>query len=248
MIRLRPRPAFRLVPALAAGAAIALATWAGHWQSVRALQKDEIESRAAAGRDAVEVALGGALVGAESVDGRKLVVRGEFIPAATVYWDNRFAGRVTGMAVVTPLRPAGGGMVVLVDRGIVQPAADRTKLPPVATPSGMVEIRGRAYIAPRRTLELKENTDAGPLWQNLTPEKFAERTGMQVQPFMLRQVGDGAAEGLIRAPDLAPAVDAGMTAAKHRGYAFQWYSLAVLILSLFLFFTFFHHDKPSRDA
>lgn len=248
MIRLRQRPAFRLVPALAACAAIALATWAGYWQSVRALQKDEIESRAAAGRDAVEVALGGAALAAESVDGRKLVVRGEFIPAATVYWDNRFAGRATGMAVVTPLRPAGGGTVVLVDRGIVQPAADRTKLPPVGTPSGMVEIRGRAYIAPRRTLELKENTDTGPLWQNLTPEKFAERTGMQVQPFMLRQGGDGATDGLIRAPDVGPAVDAGMTAAKHRGYAFQWYSLAVLILSLFLFFTFFHHDKPPRDA
>jgi cytochrome oxidase assembly protein ShyY1 len=152
------------------------------------------------------------------------------------------------MAVITPLRPAGGGRIILIDRGIVQPAADRSSLPTVITPVGAVEIRGRAYIAPRRTLELKENTDAGKLWQNLTPEKFAGRTGMQVHPFILRQHGDGAAEGLIRAPDLAPAAETGMTAAKHRGYAFQWYSLALLTFILFLFFTFFRHDKPPRDS
>ena len=247
MIRLRPHPAVRLIPAAAALAVIALASWAGMWQSGRAVEKDELETRAAAGRDAAEVSVGGAALTAEAVDGRKLVVRGEFIPAATVYCDNRFAGRVSGMAVITPLKPAGGGKLILVDRGLVQPGDDRLKLPVVPTPAGTVEIRGRAYIAPQRTLELKENTDAGSLWQNLTPEKFSTRTGLDVQPFILRELGNAGNEGLIRAPDMPPATDAGMTAAKHRGYAFQWYSLALLTFALFLFFTFFRHDKPSRD-
>jgi surfeit locus 1 family protein len=248
MIRLRTRPEFRLLPAIATAVIIALASWAGNWQSGRAVEKDQLEARAAAGRDAVEVLVGGAALTAEAVDGRKLAVRGEFIAASTVYWDNRFAGRVSGLAVITPLRPAGGGKLILVDRGLVQPEGDRSKLPAVATPAGLVEIRGRAYIAPRRTLELKENTDAGSLWQNLTPEKFAARTGLDVQPFILRQIGDAGSGGLIRAPDSGPTSEAGMTAAKHRGYAFQWYSLALLTLGLFLFFTFFRHDKPSRDT
>jgi cytochrome oxidase assembly protein ShyY1 len=248
LIRLRRRPAFRALPATAAAAVIALASWAGTWQSGRALEKDEIEARAAAGRDAVEMAIGGAALTAEAVDGRKLSVRGEFIAAATVYWDNRFAGRVSGMAVITPLRPATGGKLILVDRGLAVPGGDRSKPPPVATPAGMVEIHGRAYIAPRRTLELKENTDAGNLWQNLTPGKFAARTGLDVQPFILRQIGDSGGEGLTRAPDMPSATDAGMTAAKHRGYAFQWYSLALLTLALFLFFALFRHDKPPRDT
>ena len=68
-----------------------------------------------------------------------------------------------------------------------------------------------------------------------------------MQPFILRELGNAGNEGLIRAPDMPPATDAGMTAAKHRGYAFQWYSLALLTFALFLFFTFFRHDKPSRD-
>ena len=248
MIQLLPRPEFRLIPAVAAAVVIALASWAGNWQSGRALEKDQLEALAAAGRDAVEVAIGGAALTPEAVDGRKLAVRGEFIAASTVYWDNRFAGRVSGMAVITPLKPAGGGKLILVDRGIVQPDSDRSKLPVVATPAGTIEIHGRAYIAPRRTLELKENTDAGSLWQNLTPEKFTIRTGLDVQPFILRQVGGAGGEDLIRAPDVPTVTDAGMTAAKHRGYAFQWYSLTLLTLALFLFFTFFRHDKPSRDT
>ena len=248
MIRLRRRPAFRALPVAAAAAVITLATWAGVWQSGRALEKDQIEASAAAGRDAVEMTIGGAALTAEAVNGRKLAVRGEFIAAATVYWDNQFAGRIAGMAVITPFRPAAGGRVILVDRGIVVPGGDRSKLPLVATPAGTVEIHGRAYIAPRRTLELKENTDAGNLWQNLTPEKFAARSGLDVQPFILRQGGDAGVQGLIRAPDSPTAPDAGMTAAKHRGYAFQWYSLALLTAALFLFFTFFRHDKPSRDT
>ena len=129
-----------------------------------------------------------------------------------------------------------GGKLILVDRGLVQPGNDRLKMPVVPTPAGTVEIRGRAYIAPQRTLELKENTDAGSLWQNLTPEKFAARSGLAVQPFILRQVSDSGGEGLIRAPDVPPATEAGMTAAKHRGYAFQWFSLAALLTGLYVWF------------
>ena len=39
-------------------------------------------------------------------------------------------------------------------------------------------------------------------------------------------------------PAVNPRTNTGMTAAKHRGYAFQWYGLAALTAALFLFFTF----------
>jgi cytochrome oxidase assembly protein ShyY1 len=245
MISRRDRPAFHWLPTLAAAAMLALTTWAGTWQSGRALEKDELEARAAAGRNAVELLVGSGALEAGALDGRRIVARGEFIPAATVYWDNRFLGRTVGMAVITPLKLAGGSKVLLVDRGIVLPGADRSILPAVTTPTGVVELRGRAYIAPRRTLELTENADAGSLWQNLTPEKFSLRTGTDVHPFILRQGADGGSDGLVRAPDQAVSPEGGMTAARHRGYAFQWYSLALLTIALFLFFTFFRHDKPS---
>ena len=248
MIKLRPRPAVRTLPSIAALALIAVGCLLGAWQSGRALDKDAIESRHAATRDATEILVPAAPLDALTVDGRRVVLRGEFLPASTVYWDNQFVGRVSGMAVITPLRLTGGSRVVLVNRGLVVPGADRLRLPVVPTPAGTVVIRGRAYLPPGRTFELKDNADQGALWQNLTMEKFAARTGFEVHGFIVRQrAADGAPDGLRRTPD-APDPDAqGMTAAKHRGYAFQWYALAALVALLLVFFTFFQYEKPFRN-
>lgn len=248
MIRLREHPRVNLLPAIATLGMVALTFAAGQWQSGRAAEKDLIEARQSAGRDAAEIALTSAPNDGAALDGRRVVARGEFMPGATVFWDNRFAGRVAGMAVITPLVIEGSRRVVLVDRGIFVPGADRTRLPALPAPSGTVEIRGRAYLAPQRTLELADHVDAGALWQNLTPEKFARRSGLAVLPVLLRQDGGPGGDGLRRAPDVPPSPEAGMTAAKHRGYAFQWYSLCALTVLLFVLFTFFRHDKPSRDA
>ena len=247
MISLRPRPSLQPLPCVAAVLLIALTCWLGVWQGGRALEKGEVELRHTVQRDAAEVELAGEVPDALALDGRRIVVRGEFLPQATVYWDNRFVGKVAGMAVITPLRITGSRAVILVDRGILIPGPERTRLPDVATPAPPVQIRGRAYLAPRRTLELAENADEGKLWQNLTPEKFSARTGIKVLAVIVRQVDDMVpSDGLKRAPDVSPGLESGMTAAKHRGYAFQWYSLAVLVAVLFAFFTFFQYDKPPR--
>lgn len=247
MISPRPRPVLQPLPCVAAVILVALTYWLGVWQGGRALEKVEVEQRQTVQRDAAEVELAGEVPDALALDGRRIVARGEFLPQETVYWDNRFVGKVAGMAVITPLRIAGSRAVILVDRGILIPAPDRTRLPVVATPASPVQIRGRAYLAPRRTLELAENADEGKLWQNLTPEKFSARTGIKVLAVIVRQVDDTApSDGLKRASDVSPGAEPGMTAAKHRGYAFQWYSLSALVAALFAFFTFFQYDKPSR--
>lgn len=246
MIRLRERPAWRAVPTIAATLVFALACGLGNWQSGRALEKAPVEDRQAVVRDEAPLDVGADVVDPVAVDGRRLRVRGEFLGQSTVYWDNQIVDRIAGFAVITPLRLAGGSMIVLVDRGVVAPGAERGKLPEVATPTGMVEVEGRAYIPPRRTVELADNVDQGALWQNLTTEKFARRTGLKVHGFVLRQ-GGPAEPGLRRAADAPAGAAFGMTAAKHRGYAFQWYSLAALVLVLYVFFTFFRHEHAPRN-
>ena len=246
MIRLRDRPAWRVVPTIAAMLVFALACALGNWQSGRAQQKEPIEDRQALARDAAMLDIGADALDPVVVDGRRLRVRGEFLGPATVYWDNQIVDRVAGFAVITPLRLAGNSKIVLVDRGVIAPGPERAKLPLVATPAGIVEVVGRAYIPPRRTVELADNVDHGALWQNLTTEKFARRTGLDVHGFVLRQ-GGPAESGLRRATEAPAGGVSGMTAAKHRGYAFQWYSLAVLVIVLFVFFTFFRHEHTPRN-
>lgn len=260
MLRLRTRPKIAPLPAIAALAMVVLTVGLGHWQSGRALEKDVIEARHAGTRDAAELAVGQGPVAAEEVDGRRVVVRGEYLPGRTVYWDNQIVNRTPGFAVVSALRLAGGEQVVLIDRGLLPASGvDRGRLPLLPIPAGEVTIHGRAYLPPRRTLELNDHADQGSLqgppqavlWQNLSPQKFARASGLKAHDFILRQSG-AAPAGLLRAADnsardTAPA-ESGMTAAKHRGYAFQWYSLAALTTLLFLLFTFMTHDDPARDA
>jgi cytochrome oxidase assembly protein ShyY1 len=265
MLRLRPRPRFSLIPALAAAGMIALTISLGNWQSGRAKEKDVIEARHERTREAAELALGRDMVKAEEVDGRRIAVRGNFEPAQAIYWDNQIVNHVPGFAVIVPFRIAGSDMRVLVDRGLLRIGGDRSRMPVIDAPTGEVELHGRAYLPPRRTLELKEGVRAeelkSRLWQNLTPDKYSAAYRIPLQPFILREASLNAVAGSAAGGEKPPAAPAGllrmtdntglrgeasetgMTAAKHRGYAFQWYCLAALAALLFLLFTFLTNDK-----
>jgi cytochrome oxidase assembly protein ShyY1 len=245
MLRLRPRPKFSLIPTLACVAMIALTISLGNWQSRRALEKDVIEARHEQTREAAELAVGRDLVAAEAVDGRRVLLRGSFEPSLTVYWDNQIVNHVAGFAVLVPFRLAGSDVRVLVDRGLVRAGADRANPPVVPAPPGEIELHGRAYLAPKRTLELKEGVDTGKVWQNVSPEKFAQAHKLILQPFIVRETGAAPAPLLRMTDNTGLPSDTGMTAAKHRGYAFQWYSLAALAALLFLLFTFLTNEKGS---
>jgi len=250
MLHLRKRPQLFLIPTLAALALIALGISLGNWQSRRALEKDLIEGRHEQTRDATELAVSADAVTPAQVDGRRVLLRGEFVPALSVYWDNQIVNHVPGFAIIVPFKLAGTDKVVLVDRGLLPAGGDRAHLSAAPVPPGVLEVHGRAYYPPKRTLELQAQVDQGRVWQNVSPAKFSQTYKLAAHDFILRETGPAPA-GLMRMADNAgpgtPA-ETGMTAAKHRGYAFQWYSLAALTALLFLLFTFMTYDDAARDA
>jgi surfeit locus 1 family protein len=84
----------------------------------------------------------------------------------------------------------------------------------------------------------------GPVWQNLTVARFAERSGLQVQPVVLQQQNEFE-DGLMRTwerPDFGVAM--------HYGYAVQWFSFCGLIIFLYVFFHVKRHrsEKNQTDA
>lgn len=248
MLRLRPSPKFSLTPALAASGLVALTISLGNWQERRALEKDVIEARQAQTRDAAELQITRVPVGAQDVDGRRVMARGSFAPQYTVYWDNQIVNHIPGFGIVVPFKLAGTDKYVLVDRGLLPATGDRSNLPAIPAPAGEVELHGRAYFPPRRTVELEQGVDRGQVWENLLPSKFAAAYRIDVHDFILREAGPAPA-GLKRMADNGGLPEAGaMTAARHRGYAFQWYALAALAVLLFLLFTFFTNDNAARDA
>ncbi len=225
----------RLVALLSlAAAAIALAVSLGQWQTRRADQKLALEAQ----WDAAERAAPRRLTGRELPPPGELpmrvVLRGEFDHARSVWLDNRQVDGRPGFWLVTPLR-LDGDTAVLVNRGwVARDPADRTRLAPVAQPQGAIEIEGLAVTHAPRLLELGEGGSSQPLpaiWQNLDYDQFEAASGLTVARLVVQQTG-GAEDGLLRRwarPETG--VD------RHRGYAFQWYSLSALIALLTMYFS-----------
>ncbi len=172
---------------------------------------------------------------------RKATVEGRWLTELTVYLDNRpMAGR-TGFFVVTPLL-LDDGQSVLVQRGwLPRDAADRTRIAPHRTDPDRVRIEGRIAPTPSRLYELG-SAASGPIRQNLDVLDFARETRRALLPMVIVQNDSGLApaDGLSRQwPQPASTVH------KHYGYAFQWFGLCGLAVTLYVWFQLI---RPRRRA
>jgi surfeit locus 1 family protein len=165
---------------------------------------------------------------------RRVTLRGRWLAGATVYLDNRSLDDRAGFVVVTPLRFEAGD-AVLVQRGWVpRDPADRTRLAPIVTPPGEVEIDGRVAPPPPRWLQLGADAP-GAIRQNLDLAAFAREIRVPLRPVTVQQFNrpGAAADGLLRRWP-APAIDV----ATNRGYAVQWFALCALTIGLYVWFQF----------
>lgn len=238
----RLRSARLLAATLAAVAGIAATFSLGAWQLGRAQQKLALQASIDA-RKALpplrEQALAGARPPAEFLY-RPVLLRGAWVAGHTVFLDNRQMDGKPGFHVVTPLRLEGGTGVVAVVRGWApRNFADREKLPPVQTPQGVVEVRGRMAPPPAKLYEFAGAPD-GRIRQNLDLAQWRAETGLALlDAFSVQQTG-GPSEGLSRDwPEAASG------AQKNYGYAFQWWALSGLIAILYVWFQFI---VPRRKA
>ena len=232
-----------LVLLLATVAGAALTARLGLWQLDRAAQKIALhdaqqQQRALPPLPAAALARSAADLPAQLH--RRVQVQGRWLPAYTVYLDNRQMNGRPGFYVLTPLQLPDGS-AVLVQRGWVpRDAAQRTRieLPPPA--AGEVALLGRIAPSPARLYEF-DGAASGPIRQNLDVGAYARETGLPLRPLSLVQEDEGAApvpDGLLRQWP-APAADV----AKHHGYAFQWFALCALILGLYVWFQLI---RPAR--
>jgi surfeit locus 1 family protein len=228
-----------LWPLLAAVIGIAITLALGNWQLGRAAQKRELKARIDAQSAQPPINVPGVELAREDVDLRRVEARGVFDPRHTVFVDNRIRRGVPGFHVVTPLRLEGSERHVLVNRGWVAWNPERSKLPQVRTPEGVVTVRGIATIPGQRVLELSDAVIEGRIWQNLTIERYRKFVPISIQPFAIRQDSD-LDDGLVREWD---APDFGID--RHYGYAFQWFALAVTILVFYAATRYLRHRKPA---
>ena len=219
---------------------VAITANLGAWQLRRAAQKialqDALESRA---RLSVLFApdLAHDEAQAQAQHYRPVHLRGHWVAAHSVFLDNRqMAGRA-GFYLVTPLQLEGRREAVLVQRGWVpRDQRDRTLLPAVPTPGGVVEVDGRIAPPPARLYEFAPSA-RGAIRQNLDLDEFRRETGLALAPLSVLESSEtadspvAAGAGLLRQWP-RPAVDV----QKHYGYAFQWFALCALMAGLYVWF------------
>lgn len=230
---------FRAIPLVATLILVALGVALGQWQTRRALQKEAVAVRYLERGSAGPITLGSKLLAADEVEYRRIVVRGEFAAQWPVFLDNRPLNGNAGFYLLMPFRIAGSDRYVLVARGwTARNGAERTRVHNIVTPSGMITIEGMGRRNPGRLLGLGQASALQPhaILQNLTIAEFAAASKLSMQPFMLEQATD-THDGLVRD---WPQASSG--AATNRGYAFQWYALALMAL-LFFIVTGFRNGK-----
>lgn len=216
---------------LGAGLTVALTSSLGFWQLRRAAEK--IALQVAMDTQGAKVPLSVTQMKEVSdpvpLVHRRVHLRGSWAAAATVFLDNRQMDAKVGFFVLTPLILEGGG-AVLVQRGWVpRNFENRTQLPQVETPPGVVEVEGRIALLPSKLFE-PGTAAAGTIRQNLDLVQFRAETALPLMAVTVLQSGESG-EGLRRA---WPAVNLGVD--KHYGYAFQWFAFAAMVAVLTLWF------------
>ena len=210
----------------------------GMWQSRRAVEKQAMLDAAAAVLDAREPRALAAAADPGRRDGYDWAVgSGTFDPRGPLWLDNQQRG---GRAGVRAYRIFHGddGVALMVDLGWLPLAGDRT-MPAIPRPAGRLELRGLLAPPPSSGIALGAGLvpqGDGWLLTRVEPGAIAAAIGLQgpLAPRVLR-LDPALPLGFDRDLELLANT---LPPDKHRGYAVQWFALALAVLVIALILTF----------
>lgn len=221
---------FRLIPFIASLLLISLGIALAQWQTNRAQVKESLAAQMTERQQLPALALNAQTLPEQILPFRKLQLTGQLIREWPLYVDNRPLQGKAGLYVLMPFKLAGSSKYVLIARGWhPRNGRDRMQMPDVPVPTGQIVLQGMMRDKLDRVMQLgqAEIVKPGSLLQNVDVEALAKQTGWDFYPFVLEQT-TSFEDGLLR-----DWPQPSMGADKHRGYAFQWYALALMA---FLFF------------
>jgi surfeit locus 1 family protein len=221
-----------LWPSLATLAILPLLLWLGSWQLERANWKQSLVE--AHGERALQPAVPLATLGTDFSDAQYRTVQaaGRYDLEHQLLLDNRIHQGHAGYEVLTPLW-MDNGLRVLVNRGWVAGSPDRSVLPEVAGPAGAVMLTAGVKLPPEKIFRLDAVEEADHGWprvvQQIEMQQLQQYLGYEVLPVLLLLDKDDA-HGFVR--DWRPVY--GVTPDKHRAYAMQWFTLALVLVLIYI--------------
>ena len=213
---------------------LGLLIWLGTWQVGRAESKFAMRSQ----HDKVAVdgvlRLDAARQNLEALEFYPIEADGSFDGSHQFLLDNRTHEGKAGYHVLTPLL-LDDHTAVLVNRGWVPTGPSREILPPVPAPQGERRVNGKLFPPPRVFLlgsSGYENTGWPLVVQSVDFERMEQLLGYALGSMIV-----------MMAPDVPGGYTRlwkpyyGITPERHKAYAFQWFSLAIALLIIYLVMT-----------
>jgi len=204
----------------------------GFWQLRRADEKRQFEEQML---DRI-----GALAevpGTEVTDFERLRLTGTYEATQTFLLDNQTHAGAVGYGVITSFR-ADDGRRWLVNRGFLAGDPSRRVLPTVETPPGHVSLTGLVW--PELGLLPTYGDDAwSEGWPKVVQRLEVARMADILENAVPREIRLEAGQPGVFTP---AATSLNMPAARHTGYAVQWFGLAIVLVGGYLYFGFKRRD------
>jgi len=203
----------------------------GFWQLSRAELKLSIQTLLFERLSQPEQALTPSLLD-EDVRFRKVAATGKFVSQRQYLLDNRLHKGQPGYWVITPFTLANGS-TILINRGWVAQGQDRSILPKLDVRKAKIIVHGTLSEQPGKLFELKDIAVANDApWprviRNIDVKTISNQLGRPVSRYMLHL---NAEEELVYLQNWTPVA---VGPEKSRGYAVQWFSMAFVVLLIFI--------------
>ena len=222
-----------LWPTMLTVAFLSLLLGLGNWQLERAAWKQALIDREREISQQSPQPLLDVLENGEVLDFRPVVARGRYRLDRQLLLDNRIHEGRPGYHVLTPLQLDGQDGIVLVNRGWVPLGRSRSELPALPGPNGVIPVSGTLARLPEKIFRLADTEERVAGWpqviQHVEFSAIEQRLGESILPVIL-QLGGEQQHGFTR--DWKPVY--GIGPEKHTAYAMQWFTLALVLLVIYI--------------
>ncbi|MGB1236930.1 MAG: SURF1 family protein [Pseudomonadales bacterium] len=169
----------------------------------------------------------------DSQPGQKVVFSGRIVKQHYLLLDNRTRAGKAGYEVLALVQPELKQPMIVVNLGWHQADSDRALLPQLVLPANRIEFEG--WLKPVRKNFVLAEAPWSKAWpkrvQSLTPHKLAMAFERDVVFSALLLQEKPLLEGLVTQWKAV-----GMSPQRHKGYAVQWFALALTLLLLTVWF------------
>lgn len=166
---------------------------------------------------------------------RKVALSGRYASQKTVFVDNQVVNGQVGYQVFTPLLIEGQSKSLMVARGFIGVGKSRDVLPTISTENNVVSITGRLNKPPAEPPLWNDDYTVfdGARWQFLPMSHLAKQLHLDLFPLVVELAPTKAKADEQQANRRQDTLIQKWSeiddqwVAKHKGYAFQWFAMAV---------------------